>query len=63
VYSYFKEFEELLKALADFKEKGKNKPFYFLYRLSDHSFAPYKVVWRDISTNIQARANNIYFSF
>jgi hypothetical protein len=54
VYSYFKKFEEPLKTRADFKERGKNKPFYFLYRLSDKSFAPYKVVWRDISTNIQA---------
>jgi hypothetical protein len=53
-YSYFKEFEKLLKTRADFRERGKKKPFYFLYRLSDNSFAPYKVVWRDISTNIQA---------
>jgi type I restriction-modification system DNA methylase subunit len=60
VYNYFKEFEEVLKDRADFKERGKNKPFYFLYRLSDNSFAPYKVVWRDISTNIQAVVIGIF---
>ena len=61
-YNYLKHFEEILRERAAFKRyfsrsdrNGKvieTGPFYSMFDVGDYTFAPYKVVWPNIATDL-----------
>ena len=61
-YLYFKRFEEVLRQRAAFKRYFTRKdrrgriyetgPFYSMFDVGDYTFAPYKVVWPNIASEI-----------
>ncbi|QGP92267.1 N-6 DNA Methylase [Neomoorella glycerini] len=63
-YSYLKRFEEVLRERAAFKRyfirKDRNGnvietgPFYSMFDVGDYTFNPYKVVWPNIASKIEA---------
>jgi hypothetical protein len=54
-FIYFSRFEEPLKQRSDFKSYAKNKlPYYFVYRFSNYTIAPYKVVWNQMGNQLKA---------
>ena len=55
-WAYLKKFEELLRDRKAFKKffNPQKDPFYSMYAISDYTFAPYKVVWMDISATVKA---------
>ncbi len=54
-YEYFAGFKKLLEQRSDYKSYGKNRlPFYFVYRLSDYTLKPYKVVWNQMGSRLDA---------
>ena len=57
-WSYLKHFEAKLKGRPAFKKffNPKKDPFYSMYAVSRHTFAPYKVAWMDISATVKATA-------
>jgi len=63
-YGYLKRFESVLRQRAAFKRyftrKDKNGrtvetgPFYSMFDVGDYTFAPWKVVWREVSHTLDA---------
>jgi len=63
-YMYLKRFEDVLRKRAAFKRyftrKGKDGyvvetgPFYSMFNVGDYTFAPYKVAWTRVATDIGA---------
>ena len=54
-FSFLKKFEKSLRARSGFKKYFKSEgPFYSIYNISEATFAPHKVVWRDMGSRIQA---------
>lgn len=54
-YNYLKNFESLLRTSGLFKRYYKpSDPFYSMFDIGEYTFAPYKVVYREISTKLQA---------
>jgi len=53
-YAYLKEFEELLAARADRRYYPEGSPFYTMRNVGEYAFAPYKVVWARVATDISA---------
>jgi len=56
-YGYLKQFESALKrrasrGVSDMLKKG--APFYTIFGVGDYTFAPWKVVWREVSNSINA---------
>jgi len=46
-YSYFKNYEGILKNRSTYKRYQKHLPFYVIYCIGDYSFNPFKVVWME----------------
>jgi hypothetical protein len=55
-WSYLKKFEKLLRQRKAFKKffNPDRDPFYSMYSVGTYTFAPYKVVWMDISATVKA---------
>ncbi len=55
-HSYFLKHKEVLLERKDFQKffKPYGAPFYSLYNFGAYTFAPYKVVWREIATSVDA---------
>lgn len=53
-YSFYSKFKHELESAANYKNYGKGQPFYFIYRMEDRVFAPVKVVWKEVGTQINA---------
>lgn len=63
-YMYLKRFEGLLRERAAFKRYFTRKdksariietgPFYSMFNVGDYTFAPYKVVWREVANTLDA---------
>jgi hypothetical protein len=55
-WAYLKKFEKLLRERKAFKKffDPKTDPFYSMYAVGQHTFAPHKVVWMDISATMKA---------
>jgi len=54
-YSFISKFKKILEIRSIHKLWGKDKPFYSVYNIGPYSFAPYKVIWKDISGKISAK--------
>ena len=46
-YSYFKNYEDILKERSSYKRYQSHLPFYVIYCVGKYSFAPYKVIWME----------------
>lgn len=46
-YSYFKNYEDILRNRSSYKRYQKHLPFYVIYCIGDYSFSPFKVVWME----------------
>jgi hypothetical protein len=53
-YAYLKRFEEELSARRDRKYYPEGSPFYTMRNMAAYSLSPWKVVWREQSTEFQA---------
>lgn len=54
-YAYLKHFEAPLRERSGYKRYFKpSDPFYSMFNISDYSFAPWKVVWPNIGSEITA---------
>jgi hypothetical protein len=55
-WAYLKKFEKLLRSRKSFNKHfdPEKDPFYSMYAVSPHTFAPHKVVWMDISSTVKA---------
>jgi len=53
-YEYFLKFKGVLEKRSDYKSYGKGQPFYFVYKLADHTLAPIKVIWNTMGTKLDA---------
>jgi methylase of polypeptide subunit release factors len=56
LYSYLKRFEETLRHRSGMRRyfDPEKAPFYSMYNVAPYTFAPYKVVWREVSPDINA---------
>lgn len=74
-YAYLKKFEKVLRERAAFKRyftrevkdsKTKKKkvvetgPFYSMFNVGDYTFAPWKVVWREVSHTLDAAVAEVH---
>jgi len=55
-YSYFKNYEDLLKNRSTYKRYQSHLPFYVIYCVGAYAFAPYKVVWMEQQDPAEFRA-------
>ncbi|MGB9914724.1 MAG: hypothetical protein ACPLIG_04710 [Candidatus Bathyarchaeales archaeon] len=53
-YSFLYNFKKEIINGANYKQFGKNAPFYFVYRVDNHTFAPFKVMWKEVGTKVDA---------
>lgn len=54
-YAYLKRFEEPLRERSGYKRYfRKDDPIYSIFNVGDYTFAPYKVVWREVSHQLDA---------
>lgn len=51
---YFKGFKERLLQRATYRQRQLNAPYYSIYNSGPYTFAPYKVVWAEMSTTFKA---------
>jgi len=55
-YSYLINYKEELRSRSIHKLWGKDNPFYAVYDIGKYTFAPYKVVWKNIAGEISGKA-------
>jgi len=55
-YSYFCNYEELLKKRSSYRRYQSHLPFYVIYCVGDYTFSPYKVIWMEQQDPKQFRA-------
>lgn len=54
-YTYLKHFEAELRTRSGYRRYfQKSDPFYSMFNVGDYTFAPYKVVWREVATRLDA---------
>lgn len=51
---YFTHYKNLLEKRSTYKLRQKGAPFYAVYNSGSYTFAPFKVVWAELSTTFQA---------
>lgn len=51
---YFKHFNQLLEQRSTYRLRQKGAPPYVVYNSGNYTFAPYKVVWAELSTTFEA---------
>jgi len=54
-YQFFYNFQDALKNRSLYKLWGKGSPFYAAYAVASYTFAPYKVVWKEIAGKIAGK--------
>ncbi len=62
-HAYLKKFEKVLKArssrgISDMIKKG--APFYTMFAVGNYTFAPWKVVWREVSHTLDAAVAEVH---
>ncbi|MEL9941011.1 MAG: N-6 DNA methylase [Ignisphaera sp.] len=53
-YDYLNMYKRELEGRSVHKLWGKGNPFYSVYDIGSYTFAPYKVVWKEVSARMQA---------
>uniref|UniRef100_A0A7V3N4D7 DNA methylase adenine-specific domain-containing protein n=1 Tax=candidate division CPR3 bacterium TaxID=2268181 RepID=A0A7V3N4D7_UNCC3 len=46
-YSYFSNYDKLLKKRSSYKRYQQDLPFYVIYCIGNYTFSPYKVIWME----------------
>jgi len=56
LYGYLKRFEDILRSRSGMKRyfDPAKDPFYSMYNVAPYTFAPYKVVWREVAHGLNA---------
>ncbi|WP_223217990.1 Eco57I restriction-modification methylase domain-containing protein [Mesorhizobium jarvisii] len=52
--SYFRAFKDRLSQRSTYRLRQKAAPYYAIYNVGAYSFAPFKVVWAELSTTFEA---------
>lgn len=52
--NYFRSFRERLQLRSTYRQRQPRAPYYSIYNVGAYSFAPYKVVWAELSTTFEA---------
>lgn len=52
--AYFRAFSSFLKARSTYRQRMKSAPMWAIYNVGPYSFAPYKVVWAEMTTDFVA---------
>ena len=52
--AYFKSFKALLEKRSTYRLRQKSAPYCVIYNVGTYTFAPYKVVWAELSTKFEA---------
>jgi len=53
-FNFFKAFKNFLETRSTFKNRMKGAPFFAIYNVGDYTFAPYKVIWAEMTGNFSA---------
>ena len=61
-YAYFKEFEKELwtRKSQSVRDLMRKSAFYAMYAVADYTFAPYKVVWREVAQTVNAAVASVH---
>ena len=51
---FFHTYKDLLAKRSTYRLRQKNAPYYAIYNVGSYTFAPYKVVWAELSTSFEA---------
>lgn len=52
--AYFRAFRQKLSVRSTYRQRQPKAPYYSIYNVGSYSFAPYKVVWAELSTSFEA---------
>lgn len=53
-FKYFKAYKNFLESRSTFKTRMKAAPFFAIYNVGDYTFAPYKVIWAEMTGDFAA---------
>lgn len=53
-FKFFKAYQAFLESRSTFKTRMKNAPFFAIYNVGDYTFAPYKVIWAEMTGDFAA---------
>jgi hypothetical protein len=53
-FKFFNAYKKFLEARSTFKTRMKGAPFFSIYNIGDYTFAPYKVIWAEMTRNFAA---------
>jgi len=53
-FKFFKAYKSFLESRSTFKTRMKSAPFFAIYNVGDYSFAPYKVIWAEMTGDFAA---------
>lgn len=51
---FFRTYKNFLTARSTYRSRQKNAPYYAIYNVGPYTFAPYKVIWAELSTTFEA---------
>jgi len=53
-FKFFKAYKSFLENRSTYKTRMKNAPFFSVYNVGDYTFAPYKVIWAEMTGDFSA---------
>ena len=53
-FKFFKAYKSFLESRSTFKTRMKGAPFFAIYNVGDYTFAPYKVIWAEMTGDFSA---------
>lgn len=53
-YEFFRAYQPLLEQRSTYRLRMKGAPFFSIYNVGDYTFAPFKVIWAEMSTDFCA---------
>ena len=53
-FKFFKAYKSYLESRSTFKTRMKGAPFFSIYNVGDYTFAPYKVIWAEMTGDFSA---------
>ncbi len=53
-FKFFKAYKSFLESRSTFKTRMKSAPFFAIYNVGDYTFAPYKVIWAEMTGDFSA---------
>lgn len=53
-FKFFKAYKDFLESRSTFKTRMKGAPFFSIYNVGDYTFAPYKVIWAEMTGDFAA---------